>query len=152
MKTIWFDMDGTIADLYSVKDWLYYLQNEETYPYEIARPLYNKEYLDILITKLKADGYTIGIISYVAHNSTKEYAKRIENAKIEWLNKYFPYATEIHIVQSTIAKSTFCNDDYLVDDEKKNLIDWENAGGRSIDANKNIIWQLWNLVAQKLKG
>ena len=28
--TIWFDMDGTLFDLYSVENWLEYLQNEDT--------------------------------------------------------------------------------------------------------------------------
>ena len=36
-KTIVFDMDGTIADLYGVKGWLNYLRNEDTTPYEKAR-------------------------------------------------------------------------------------------------------------------
>ena len=37
--TINFDMDGTIADLYGVENWLDHLINENTYPYANARPL-----------------------------------------------------------------------------------------------------------------
>ena len=36
--TINFDMDGTIADLYGVKNWLPYLEAEDTTPYAIAKP------------------------------------------------------------------------------------------------------------------
>ena len=36
--TINFDMDGTIADLYGVKNWLSYLEAEDTTPYAIANP------------------------------------------------------------------------------------------------------------------
>ena len=37
--TINFDMDGTIADLYGVENWLTYLINEDTFPYANAKPL-----------------------------------------------------------------------------------------------------------------
>ena len=36
---ICFDMDGTIADLYGVQDWLTHLENENVYPYIAAKPL-----------------------------------------------------------------------------------------------------------------
>ena len=41
MKTIKinFDMDGTIADLYGVDNWLEMLINGDTTPYSIAQPL-----------------------------------------------------------------------------------------------------------------
>lgn len=38
-KWLWFDMDGTITDLYNVEGWLDYLVHGSTMPYEIARPL-----------------------------------------------------------------------------------------------------------------
>ena len=37
--TINFDMDGTIADLYGVDNWLEMLTDHDPTPYEIARPL-----------------------------------------------------------------------------------------------------------------
>ena len=37
--TINFDMDGTIADLYGVENWLDYLIAEDTTPYTEAEPL-----------------------------------------------------------------------------------------------------------------
>ena len=39
--TIYFDMDGTLANFYGVENWLDYLENEDTTPYAIARPLFN---------------------------------------------------------------------------------------------------------------
>ena len=39
MKKIWFDMDGTIADLYGVENWLDYLLNGDAFPYKAAAPL-----------------------------------------------------------------------------------------------------------------
>ena len=37
--TINFDMDGTIADLYGVENWLDYLIAGDVFPYENADPL-----------------------------------------------------------------------------------------------------------------
>ena len=39
MKAFWFDMDGTIANLYGEKDWLQKLNNKDTAPYANAKPL-----------------------------------------------------------------------------------------------------------------
>ena len=41
-KAIYFDLDGTLANLYGVENWLEYLIKEDTYPYdvhELARAL-----------------------------------------------------------------------------------------------------------------
>ena len=38
-KEIWFDMDGTIADLYGVENWLEMLIAEDPTPYAVAKPL-----------------------------------------------------------------------------------------------------------------
>ena len=37
--TIYLDMDGTIADLYGVEDWLKKLRAEDSSPYEEAEPM-----------------------------------------------------------------------------------------------------------------
>ena len=36
-RKIYFDMDGTIADLYGVDNWLEMLINEDATPYRVAR-------------------------------------------------------------------------------------------------------------------
>ena len=38
---IWFDMDGTIADLYGVENWLEMLIVHDETPYAIAKPIVN---------------------------------------------------------------------------------------------------------------
>ena len=60
--TIWFDMDGTIADLYGVKNWLPMLIDEDPTPYEIARPLVNLSRLARYLNRLQKKGFEIGII------------------------------------------------------------------------------------------
>ena len=142
MKNIYFDMDGTIANLYGVDGWLDYLINKEITPYEIARPMVNFSYLARLLNKLQRNGYTIGIISWTAKNSTEEYNARVARAKREWLKKHLPSVRfdEIHIVEYGTPKST-CGKGILFDDEEKNRLEWN---GTAYNVN-NILEVLKNL-------
>ena len=38
MRTIWFDLDGTLVDLYGVEGWLEDLTNHNERPYREAKP------------------------------------------------------------------------------------------------------------------
>ena len=51
---IWFDMDGTIANLYGVDGWLSALNAFDPSPYEIAKPLVNLSFVafQILHTRI----------------------------------------------------------------------------------------------------
>ena len=60
---IWFDMDGTIADLYGQSNWLEDLIAEKVEPYLNAEPLYAVGELLSTFWDLKLKGYNIGIIS-----------------------------------------------------------------------------------------
>ena len=48
-KMIIFDMDGTIADLYSVNNWLDKLRAFDVTPYKNAKPLYDMEILKLVL-------------------------------------------------------------------------------------------------------
>ena len=47
-----FDMDGTIADLYGVSNWLEDLLHEDVRPYVEARPLVNLQALARVLNRL----------------------------------------------------------------------------------------------------
>ena len=51
--TIYFDMDGTIADLYGVENWLPKLRAEDASPYAEATPLTDMENLQLLLAILQ---------------------------------------------------------------------------------------------------
>ena len=137
MTTIFFDMDGTIADLYGVKDWLSYLQNRDPYPYKAAEPLLNLQALARRLNKLSRNGYAIEIISWTAKFSTPEYNEKIAAAKIEWLRLHLKSVNfqKINIVEYGTNKDSFrhSENDILFDDEEQNLNGW---GGRAYDASK----------------
>ena len=95
-KVVVFDMDGTIADLYAVSDWLECLQAEDVSPYVEAQPMYNMDMLRDVLMTLKECGWIIAVTSWLSKESTKDYDREVRKAKREWLEKYnFPF-DEIH--------------------------------------------------------
>ena len=138
-KTIYFDMDGTLCDFYGVKNWLEYLENEDTTPYAIARPLFNFSVFARLLHKLQENGYRIGIVSWLSKCGSVSYNTAVTSVKLAWLEKHLPSVEwdEIKIVNYGTPKSIVVNDvgGYLFDDEKRNRDEW---GKNSFDV-KNII-------------
>jgi hypothetical protein len=147
-KTLVFDMDGTIADFYGVANWLEYLENADTTPYEVALPLYDMEYLNALLTILKKQGWYIVVTTWLAKGGTKEYNDRTRKAKLEWLETYkFPY-DEIHLVKYGTTKANCTRKiggfQILVDDNEEVRKGWKL--GDTINAKENILKELEKLV------
>ncbi len=148
MKTLVFDMDGTIADLYGVEGWLADLCGENARPYEVASPMYDMSNLKEILLQFKRQGWRIVVTTWLSKGSTKAYDKKVREAKLAWLARYnFPY-DEIHLVKYGTTKAN-CTRKYggyqvLVDDNEKVRNGWRL--GDTIDANKNIIESLKNLL------
>ena len=142
---IWFDMDGTIADLYGVNGWLDYLINSDVYPYANARPLLHLSTLARMLNQLQRKGYEIGIISWLSKSGTDEYNKAVTDAKMKWLKKHLASVqfNAIHIVKYGTPKEIFSSseNDILFDDEEKNRQNWT---GKAFDVH-NILGILKNL-------
>lgn len=124
-KEIWFDMDGTLVDFYSVNNWLKSLKAEHTKPYRIAKPLCDMRMLSKQLNALQAKGYKIGIISWGAKYSTPEYLERVAQAKKKWLQKHISAVKwdSIQIVPYGTQKETL-GDGILFDDDFDNLMAW----------------------------
>lgn len=137
--TIFFDMDGTIADLYGVENWLDYLIASDALPYEIAKPLIRLNAFARILNRLQKQGYKVGVISWLAKNSNTDYDEKVTKAKKEWLKKHLASVNfdEIHIVKYGTPKQTFAKteSDVLFDDEEKNRNDWT---GKAFDVNEII--------------
>ena len=137
--TIFFDMDGTIADLYGVENWLDYLIASDALPYEIAKPLIRLNALARILNRLQKQGYKVGVISWLAKNSNTAYDEKVTKAKKEWLKKHLASVNfdEIHIVKYGTPKQTFAKteNDILFYDEEKNRNDWT---GKAFDVNEII--------------
>jgi len=124
-KMIWFDMDGTIANLYGVENWLPMLIASDPTPYKVAAPLVNMSKLARKLNALQRAGYKVGIISWLSKNSTPEYDKAVTAAKVGWLRKHLNSVKfdEIKIVAYGTPKQTLGNG-ILFDDEKPNRDAW----------------------------
>lgn len=91
-KILAFDMDGTIADLYSVDNWLNLLRSYDPKPYRDARPMVNMSRLKDLCNKLKRERWEISVITWLAMVTTDQYDKDVSKAKVDWLDAHeFPY-------------------------------------------------------------
>ena len=149
-KVIAWDMDGTLADLYSVDNWLDKLHKEDATPYIEARPLVDVESLMATLKILKAEGYVLAIVSWLAAGSSKQYDKDVRAAKRDWLERYFPGVfDEIHLVKyGTTKRQTVRRhaEAVLVDDNAKVR---KGFRGQTIDASntKKMMQELKKLAA-----
>lgn len=126
-RKIWLDMDGTIADLYGVPDWLPKLQASNPEPYAVAKPLVNMSVLARLLNNRQKDGFQICIITALSKNSTPEYDEKVKQAKLAWLRQHLASVQfdEIRFVPYTFVKNEAnTGDDILFDDEVRHLLAW----------------------------
>ena len=126
---ICFDMDGTIADLYNVENWLQKIVNCDATPYKQAEVMVNMNVLAKLLHKLQSKGYEVGIISWLSKSSTEDFDNAVTAAKKAWLKQHLrsvnfdfieivPYGTDKNLV--------FTNEnDILFDDEINNRTTWK---------------------------
>ena len=145
-KAIYFDMDGTIANLYAVDGWLDMLRDYNPAPYEQAKVMVNMSTLARLLNKLQKQGWHIGIVSWLSKIPQREYDMAVSKAKYTWLYKHLPSVEfdEIKIVAHGTPKSTavLYGGGILFDDEQGNRNEWQ---GQAYD-EKNILEILKNLV------
>lgn len=144
-KAIYFDLDGTLADLYGVENWLDKLHAEDVTPYAEAAPLVDMAKLNAMCEALIASGIIIGVISWTAKDGSKEYNTAVRKVKRAWINHYLPCVTEFHVVKYGTPKHYVrkIKDSILVDDNAEVRAAWT---GETIDATKNILKALAQLV------
>ena len=150
-KVIYFDMDGTIANLYAVEGWLDMLRNFESYPYLEAAPMCDMFKLVKVLNALKAEGYTIGVITWLSKESTKEYDKEVRVTKRLWLEAHGLWACmdEVHMVKYGTPKHRVAkiHQGILIDDNSDVRKAWENHGGETINPiEEDLIEALARLV------
>jgi len=136
MYTIYFDMDGTIADLYNVENWLPKLRAENPSPYMEAEAMVNTGELQLYLSILQNRGCKLGVISWLSKDSSKSYDKMVREAKKNWLKENLPEITfdETHFVKYGTRKDYIAKDKdgILFDDSEEVRNNW-----RGIAVNPN---------------
>lgn len=125
---IWFDMDGTIADLYGVENWLPKLRASDPSPYMEAEPLVRMASLARVLNRLQRDGYKIGIVSWLSKNGSLKYNEAVIEAKEKWLKLHLKSVSfdYIEIIEHGTPKQ-IGRAGILFDDEEKNREAWNGA-------------------------
>lgn len=151
-REILFDMDGTIADTYGVKDWLPKLRAENPEPYRVAKPLYDMDTLNCIVSMLKDSGYRIKVVSWGSLDSTPEYLEATRAAKEAWLKQYGFPADEVYVIPYGEPKSNYAGIDSILVDDNKSVCETFLASARGIlkrrviDATQNICEKLVDLL------
>ena len=142
-KAIFFDMDGTIADLYGVDGWLADLRAERVRPYAVARPLVNLAALARLLNRLTARGFSVNVISWTSRGGSADYNAAVAEVKRAWLAKHLPSVSfdRIEIVPYGTPKQSLGRG-ILFDDEERN----RNAWGEGAHDETEIFAVLKNLL------
>ena len=121
-------MDGTIANLYAVENWLPMLKAYDPTPYIQAEPMLNMSAFARLLHKAQRLGYEICIISWLSKEPTAEYDMAVTQAKLQWLQNHLPSVEwdKIFILPHGTPKNNFGNG-FLFDDEEQNRNDWNGV-------------------------
>lgn len=125
IKTVWFDMDGTIANLYGDPDWLAKLRAYNPEPYANAKPLLNMSLFARYLNRLQRQGYEICIVSWLSKEPNPEYDRLVTEAKKKWLARHLASVKfdKIDIIAYGTPKGEGRNG-ILFDDELRNREQW----------------------------
>lgn len=150
-KKIFFDMDGTIADLYGEKNWLDRLLNEERGLFENLQVMHNKQELEKTFNELEKKGYELEIITWTPKNVTDRYINTVTREKINWVQKNFPMIKNIYCLAYGTPKQkapiTKAKEMILVDDNEEVLEKWKTKIQRQIiKADTNLLEKLQALI------
>lgn len=151
MKKIYFDMDGTVADLYGEKNWLNNLRNEREGSFINLRPLVDMNELAMVCHQLMNLGYSFGVITWLPMGASYEFERVCEEEKRAWVEEFMPWVSEFYAqsygVPKQYAPSKRAAEMILVDDNAEVRAMWNTEVQRSsIDATQDIIKELKKLL------
>lgn len=150
-KAIYFDMDGTVADLYGTKHWLDNLRNERKGTFKDLEPMVDMVLLQETCLELISQGWTIGVITWLPMNASTKYEVTCAGEKLEWIEKYMPYVSEFYAQSYGTPKQDAprvkSDTMILVDDNREVRQMWEELEeATTIDATGEIITELRKLL------
>lgn len=130
-----FDMDGTIADLYGVENWLPMIRAYDATPYREAKPLLNLSALARQLNAAQRKGAKLVIISWASKDPDPGFYDDVLAAKIDWLMEHLPsvHWDEVFVTPYGMNKANVCSvtgeDFILFDDEERNRDQWAELDG-----------------------
>lgn len=160
-KTVWFDMDGTLYDLYSIPNWLEELQNKNPNVFYEGKPMYNSYRINQAIEALVAHGWDVGVVTWAPMGVFEEedFFTEVAYQKLCWIRRYYPeLAHNFHCIpygeskrnyvyKTRMQASLLGGTQILVDDNRMVRDDWEVVNSWFvIDATHDYCKELEGLV------
>lgn len=153
---IYFDMDGTVFDLYGKKNWLDLLENEKEGAF-VGNFLPEIDLVRFFsaIKELSAYGVQFGIITWLPMQASAEYEEVCRAEKMAWIRENMPFISEFNCVsygtpkQKCIQKRAQTM--YLIDDNAEVCKMWETATQRkalNIDKNWTVVDALEAIIEE----
>ena len=140
-KAIYFDMDGTIANLYDVPNWLSKLRACDPSPYAQAVPMCDLRLTARYLNQLQREGYALGVISWLSKEAPPIYDEAVRLRKKRWLATHLQSVQwdEIHLVKYGTPKhlTARAKRGIIFDDNLEIREYWSRYGGQAFD-EKNI--------------
>lgn len=149
---IYFDMDGTIYDLYSIPNWLELLRGEQPTAFTTGERLFTDEFYKVVST-LMSRGVQFGVITWTPMQASPEYEEICRAEKIAWCKEHLPFITSF-VAQSygtpkQQAIKSRTKNDILIDDNSDICKMWENGKTRrayQVTAQKNVTQILYEIL------
>lgn len=140
-KKVYFDLDGTLYNLYGIENWLDYLENEKSGIFLVGKFIGDYEGFINEIQRLLVGGYEFGVITWLPMGASREYEEKCRAEKATWIKKYLPFATEINICSYGIPKQNCvqkrCSEMILIDDNTEVCKVWDtNKMRKSINISE----------------
>lgn len=122
-KKIFFDLDGTLYNLYEIDNWLDSLQYEDATVFERGDFIGDYERFMNVVKELLAKGFTFGVISWLPMYATPEFEAECAKVKETWVKKYLPFVDEMTFQRYGTPKQNAIQRKaqtmYLLDDSKE---------------------------------
>lgn len=153
-KECYFDLDGTIYDLYGMKDWLERIENEKPNVFTDGNFIVNYNEFMECVRQLEKQGYTFNVISWLPYDVTYNYKKKCEQEKRNWIKKFLPFVKNVEIQSYGILKHTHVESGILIDDNEKICKHWRNENRVALNVNKefNVIKALKKLIRGEVEN
>jgi len=87
---VYLDMDGTVANLYGIENWLPRLRAEDKTIFQECAPMISEQEL---FQHFPQNQFEIIVLSMTPKGASEKYHAQVQEQKNEWLDRYFPSIT-----------------------------------------------------------
>jgi 5'(3')-deoxyribonucleotidase len=154
---IYFDLDGTIFDLYNKNNWLEYIKSETSGLFATGDFLeeIDKLKFDETINKLLNIGVEFAVITWLPMQASNEYETICSQEKINWVKENLPFVNEISCLSYGIPKQNAikkrCQKMYLIDDNSDVCNTWATNSQRiaiNVDSDFTVVNALETILKE----